>query len=999
MMSLLEKASIITTPTAYDDGKLLSVKPVQTFGSELVTNGDFDTDTDWTKGAAWTINNGTANYNDSSTSPVYQNITLNANYYQLKFSISNSSGSGASIWIGNSSGSVSYTDNTYQYYTNGNYTLTINVPSNQSTLTFYGNVQGSSFSIDNVSVKETIDGDFSFQRGSSATRVNEQGLVQDVQILSDNLVQNGDFEEIGSEEVSNGDFEQIGSELVTNGDFATDSDWAKQLGWSISGGVAIGTNASSSYLYQGVGIQSNKTYKITFDLVSITNGSIVPVLNGTPNTIGDEVNSVGTYTQYLKAGSNANGNISIKAVSNFSGSIDNVSVKEVGQDWIYGTGWSISGGLATCTGTNENLLQSNVGNVNKNYKLVFSISNYVSGSVRPAFVGQYSQSIDYNANGTYVAYISSLSDLRFVFYSNSFIGSIDNVSVKEVGQNWTFGTGWSMGDGKASRTSQSSSSLLNASSTTLIVGRLYKCTMTVSNYSSGLVRFATDNVGFTSYTSNGTFVEYLVATGTAFNIKGNSDFTGSIDNISVIEITNDTDLPRINYTNFDYQDVLGDELVTNGDFDTDSDWTLTGATINGGKVNVNSSSPVYIIQSNVATVGKLYKVELTVSNYVEGDLRLRYPFTISESEFTGNGTYVFYGTAEDARFELQGRFSGQTYNFSIDNVSVKEFTEDVLVPYSGEGSLKLEPQSTNLVTYSEDFSNAAWSKTGATTVTSNTVISPDGTLNGSTISGLTGSGSNDIYFITGINPANKTYSFSVYLKGEGTLRLQFSNNVNQGLSENITLTSDWKRHTVTGTFNSTSGNLSVTLDDSTATATQFDAWGVMLEENSFATSYIPTQGSIKTRLQDICNNAGSSDLINSTEGVLYAEISALSSVSYRAISLSNNTNSNVVSLLYRLAQNEIWMQVRGNGVETNIKIYDFNQLQNNKIAIKYKQNDFALWVNGVEKGTNNSGSTPIVLNTLKFQRGDGNESFYGNVKCVAVFKEALSDTELACLTS
>ena len=147
---------------------------------------------------------------------------------------------------------------------------------------------------------------------------------------------------------------------------------------------------------------------------------------------------------------------------------------------------------------------------------------------------------------------------------------------------------------------------------------------------------------------------------------------------------------------------ISGELITNGTFDTDSDWNLTGATISGGKVNVNSSSPVYIIQNNVATVGKLYKVELTVSNYVQGDLRLRYPFTISESEFTGNGTYVFYGTAEDARFELQGRFSGQTYNYSIDNVSVKEFTENVVAPYSGTGSLLLEPQSTNLVTYSEE---------------------------------------------------------------------------------------------------------------------------------------------------------------------------------------------------------------------------------------------------------------------------------------------------------
>lgn len=36
-------------------------------------------------------------------------------------------------------------------------------------------------------------GDFDFSRNSAATRVNAQGLVEDVQILSSNLVQNGDF--------------------------------------------------------------------------------------------------------------------------------------------------------------------------------------------------------------------------------------------------------------------------------------------------------------------------------------------------------------------------------------------------------------------------------------------------------------------------------------------------------------------------------------------------------------------------------------------------------------------------------------------------------------------------------------------------------------------------------------------------------------------------------------------------------------------------------------
>ena len=64
--------------------------------------------------------------------------------------------------------------------------------------------------------------DFDFTRGSSATRVNELGLVQDVQLLSGELVQNGDFE-------------QIGSELVTNGGFDSDTDWTK-LNATISDG-------------------------------------------------------------------------------------------------------------------------------------------------------------------------------------------------------------------------------------------------------------------------------------------------------------------------------------------------------------------------------------------------------------------------------------------------------------------------------------------------------------------------------------------------------------------------------------------------------------------------------------------------------------------------------------------------------------------------------------------------------------------------------------------
>ena len=46
-----------------------------------------------------------------------------------------------------------------------------------------------------------------------------------------------------------------------------------------------------------------------------------------------------------------------------------------------------------------------------------------------------------------------------------------------------------------------------------------------------------------------------------------------------------------------------------------------------------------------------------------------------------------------------------------------------------------------------------------------------------------------------------------------------------------------------------------------------------LEQQSYATSYIPTAGASATRNQELCNNA--TPVINSEEGTLYAEISAL----------------------------------------------------------------------------------------------------------------------------
>ena len=81
---------------------------------------------------------------------------------------------------------------------------------------------------------DDASGDFQFSRNSAATRVNAQGLVENVQILSSNLVQNSEtFSEEGVQEVSNGSFSQEGVQLITNGDFTNNID-----GW-ISYGICI----------------------------------------------------------------------------------------------------------------------------------------------------------------------------------------------------------------------------------------------------------------------------------------------------------------------------------------------------------------------------------------------------------------------------------------------------------------------------------------------------------------------------------------------------------------------------------------------------------------------------------------------------------------------------------------------------------------------------------------------------------------------------------------
>jgi len=98
-------------------------------------------------------------------------------------------------------------------------------------------------------------------------------------------------------------------------------------------------------------------------------------------------------------------------------------------------------------------------------------------------------------------------------------------------------------------------------------------------------------------------------------------------------------------------------------------------------------------------------------------------------------------------------------------------------PVTGESlGLEIEEQRTNLVTYSEQFDDAAWTKTDCT-ITANTIVAPDGTLTGDKLVESTALANREIVSSTFSTTASTSYTASVYLKaGErNTALLRFEN--------------------------------------------------------------------------------------------------------------------------------------------------------------------------------------------------------------------------------
>lgn len=311
---------------------------------------------------------------------------------------------------------------------------------------------------------------------------------------------------------------------------------------------------------------------------------------------------------------------------------------------------------------------------------------------------------------------------------------------------------------------------------------------------------------------------------------------------------------------------------------------------------------------------------------------------------------------------------------------------------NGCGSYILEDESTNLIPYSEDFSNSDWSKTRCT-IDGGGHISPSGANNAFKMTAT----DDDARLQDGNSPIGVLYTQSIYVKSATGSNVNGQIDFTGTQIVTFTATDKWQRVETTSDLTRV-GRVRVRITNS---GDELFIWGAQLEQQSFSTSYIPTSGAFSTRLRDLATGSGNSTLINSTEGVLYAEIAALAnSVPTQRLALSSGNNTNRIYLQFSTTLNRIFVSVVSSSSIVAEMGHTLSNITNfNKIAVKYKQDDFALWINGVEVATDTSGATPLGLSELAFNDGNGALPFFCKTKALAVYKEALTDAELTALTT
>jgi len=244
-------------------------------------------------------------------------------------------------------------------------------------------------------------------------------------------------------------------DLVTNGDFSNGTTGWTLDGFTVSNGklVKVAGTGNAKEAATSCNLIAGKTYVATFDYVDT--GTNLQFSIGTATSLRTQSFTIteGTGAKSIIFTPDTNMSyVGIIGHDSYVGEVDNISVQEVGENlvtngtfdsdslWNKGTGWTISGGTASCDGSQTSNISFNQDLANmkrelvigKQYTLTFTLSGHSGGGVNPHLRNQgYGSYI--TGDGTYTIVLTAGSGndgLNFYVQSN-FVGAIDNVIITE----------------------------------------------------------------------------------------------------------------------------------------------------------------------------------------------------------------------------------------------------------------------------------------------------------------------------------------------------------------------------------------------------------------------------------------------------------------------------------------------------------------------------------------------------------------------------------------
>lgn len=390
-----------------------------------------------------------------------------------------------------------------------------------------------------------------------------------------------------------------------------------------------------------------------------------------------------------------------------------------------------------------------------------------------------------------------------------------------------------------------------------------------------------------------------------------------------------------------------------------------------------------------------------------------------------------------------GTFTGS--NGLIQTAAINEPRFDYNpVTLAAEGLL-IEEQRTNLIIYSEDYTNPAWVKFSST-VTGNTTVAPNGTTTADTLSGSQGSNS----AVNQDDPASagQVYTYSFYIRKTtattdglySTVSIEFLNGTTPLVEYGAVINSDsgtliapsgwgsapfatsivenagdyWRVSVTSSAAPATTNKVTVWLSvaggflngtrGATGTSSKI-LWGAQLEVGGFSTSYIPTVASQVIRGADVATMTGTnfSSWYNASEGTFVAAYEASPNTFTTYLAASNGV----------VAQNSMHMDNDGSG---NMRVAYYSGSSAvalltlgavgtigavNRMATAYKLNDFAASRNGGAVATDTTGAVPASVNRLNIGADpSGAEVNVSNthIRTVAYYNTRLPNATLQALT-